>query len=130
MIQAYQIYEKVISEGYTVLSEEPPFIISEDWSSLTKESPLGCRFTLCVQILPSSDRSQDPHLRSFPETKALCVSGLGGFSILPEIIQKLNTQLSERRLERSGLMRFVAFVTDAASDRDYIIKFIMPVKTK
>lgn len=130
MIQAYQIYEKVIAEGYRVVSEEPPFVISEDWSKTTKASPSGCRFTVCIRVLPPSGWSNDPHLRSFPETRVLCVSAFGSLSIIPDVISELNLQLYERRLESNGPLRFIGLVTNAASDSGFIIKCIMPVKTK
>ena len=123
---AHTIYEKVIAEGYRMIPEEPPFVISDEWQAVTKDTPAGSRFSLCIHVLPSPSRLKDSHIRSFPETRALCVSGFGGFSTLPDLISTLYSELSERKLEAKGPVRFITLATDAASSNGFIHKFIVP----
>ena len=125
MSVSHIIYEKVISEGYRLIPEEPPFILSDEWSAVSKETPSGSHFKLCIHI-SSGPRTQDSHIRSFPETRALCVSGFGGFSILPNLISKLYSELSEKNLEGTGPVRYITLATDAASANGFIHKFIVP----
>ncbi len=128
-ISAHLAYERVISAGYRLMPEKPPFILSDEWSVISENSPQGCHFTVCIHVLPVPGQANDPHLRNFPETKAISVSAFGDFSIIPDVISKLYEQLPPKKLERTGPVRFIVLATDVASEGNYIIKFIMPVNT-
>ncbi len=126
--QGFMFFEKVAAEGFRMIPEQPPFLISDNWSALKLDSPSEGRFTVCIPVIPEPDRTKDTRLRHFPGSKAISVCGFGGYSILPELISKLYDRVSENRLEIADPLRFIPLTANVVTRDNYIIKLILPVK--
>ena len=126
---AHNVYEKVIAEGYNVTPEQPPFIISNDWSAITKDSLSGCRLTCCIHIVPNSRKLQSVHIRDFHESEAFSICRFGDYTILHDTFLLLHEELFKRGLKPAGPVRFIALATNISSQDGYIIRFIAPISS-
>ncbi|MCR5357189.1 MAG: MerR family transcriptional regulator [Lachnospiraceae bacterium] len=127
---AYKTYEKVIAGGFCVIPRRPPVIISDAWQSLPKDSPSGCRFTVCIPVITNPKQSADARLRHFPASDSISLSGFGAFSILPELIKQLYKETDKRKLKPAGPLRLIVFSASDNPDLEagnYVYEFIMPV---
>ncbi len=126
---AYTTYNEVIAGGLCVIPEQPPFIISDNWSALDKDSPAGCRLTVCIPVREPFEKDRDMHLRLFPSHEALSICGAGGYSILTDLIFRLHSLLKERGLQPDGPTRAIILATHVSTPEEYIFECMVPIKT-
>ncbi|MCR5626792.1 MAG: MerR family transcriptional regulator [Lachnospiraceae bacterium] len=125
---AYTTYKEVIAGGFRVIPDQPPVIISDNWSDLEKDSPEGCKLTVCIPVKEAFEQDKDPHFRLFPSSDAFSVCGFGDYSILSDLISRLYALLEEKNLRQDGPVRVIILVTQKSTPNDYIFECMVPIK--
>ena len=127
--QAFLIHEKCVSEGYRVIVSEPLSVIYSDKYSIFDPLSPESDITMCVPVIPRP--GPDPNLMVLPATKALSVTGFGGYESILRLWERLLAEMKAKKLEPSGpyrLISLVAYYTGRhIKDSDICSRCIVPI---
>ncbi len=129
---SFLAHEKCVAEGYRMLGSEPLFGIPQEPFARMEYAGTEHHSTLCIPVVPDPKPGQP--LRFFPATEALSILGFGRYSIVPDLWDRLWTDLDARGLEASEPGRFIALVAPYAGahykPEDYCYQCVVPIKSR
>lgn len=129
---SFLAHEKCVAEGYRMLGSEPLFGIPHEQFPRMEYDRTEHHSTLCIPVVPDSKSTHQ--LRFFSATEALSILGIGEFSIVPNLWDRLWVELDARGLEASEPARFIALVAPYAGahyrPEDYCYECVVPIKER
>ena len=126
----YTTHTESIKAGFQMMGTEPLFGLSENDFHISEKTPMiPAKTTACIPIVAPDH--EDPHVVTFPATKAFSGLAKGDYSIIWELCVRFWKEMKKRKLKATGRARFVGLVAPYTgkhiSQDQFCYRLVVPV---
>ncbi len=131
----YQVCEECIKNGFRMQGTSPIFGLSEyDFRDQDAHSIEPHEVTACIPIAEPDSRQEDPHVVTFPATRAFSGLAYGDYRIITDFCLRFWQEADRRDIRITGRTRFVGLLTPYVNKHiapeEYCYRMVVPVEAE